>query len=540
MSKNINKDLLPLLLFFCLTQILFAKTDIEFILDGSGSMHAKMAGATQMDVAKQAIKTALDSLPPGAFVALRVYAHRVEQSNKEASCFDSELMIPFGTLNKSEFISKLDSIQPKGWTPIAYSLGQAANDFGTERESEHVLVLVSDGEETCGGDPVRMVNALSALGFKVKVHTVGFNVDAKAQEQLKAIAEAGKGKYYDARDPASLGNSLKEITEETFIIEKTSATYGSEIRGGDSYETAVPLKPNQEYHLDHHQRSNQFDYFYVDLNDGQQLDATISTLEKGVEIRGDSAVVTASYPYAGLQIHDSLRKKMDDAQIIGKANETKLASAYVQEKGRFYIVIGSTYQDMHKDCPFKIEITDYYDAGTKQDAGESFETALPIEKGKSYPKNAIGDTDLDVYRIVTSKGENLSFVIMPTNPKSRLEAIVYDEMHVKLEATTAANEGAGLQFNAVASGPTTYIQIQDRNRDFMGGGFVQGTEYSLSVKGAEDKKVISEDKPTEKPTEKPSESTGKRGIVMIVLPFLIGLAIGFGTGIIAGFIFFRK
>ena len=199
-----NKHILSAVLFL---GILFvsglaqAKTDIEFVLDASGSMRAAMAGSTQMEVAKQTIKSTIAIIPPDTNVALRVYAHRVEQADKAGSCVDTELMIPFGPLNVAAFSAKVDSIQPKGYTPIAYSLQQVANDFGIEREAEKVVILVSDGEETCGGDPVKAVQDLIAKGFKLKLHAVGFNVDAKTQAQLQAIAAAGGGRYYDARNP---------------------------------------------------------------------------------------------------------------------------------------------------------------------------------------------------------------------------------------------------------------------------------------------------------------------------------------------------
>ena len=42
---------------------------------------------------------------------------------------------------------------PRGQTPLTYSLEQAAQDFGATSDEERVIILVSDGEETCGGDP---------------------------------------------------------------------------------------------------------------------------------------------------------------------------------------------------------------------------------------------------------------------------------------------------------------------------------------------------------------------------------------------------
>ena len=85
--------------------------------------------------------------------------------------------------------ARLDKAVPRGQTPIAYSLQQAAQDFGAPSDEERAMILVSDGIETCGGDPLATVRDLTAKGFKVKVHTIGFDVDAAARAQLEAISE---------------------------------------------------------------------------------------------------------------------------------------------------------------------------------------------------------------------------------------------------------------------------------------------------------------------------------------------------------------
>jgi Ca-activated chloride channel family protein len=56
--------------------------------------------------------------------------------------------------------------------------------------------VVSDGKETCQGDPVVAARALAAKG--TTVHTVGFVVDTAARGQLQAIARATGGTYFDA------------------------------------------------------------------------------------------------------------------------------------------------------------------------------------------------------------------------------------------------------------------------------------------------------------------------------------------------------
>ncbi len=215
---------------------------VEIILDVSGSMKAPMGSGSKMDAAKRAIREAITGLDEGGVVGLRYYGHRVPQERKAESCKDTELVVQFQALDRSSFLRVVDGAVPRGQTPIAYSLEQAARDFGAPSDEERSIVLVSDGEETCGGDPLATVRDLAAQGFKVKVHTIGFDVDAAARAQLESISRATGGEFYDARDTSALAESLRQVTQKALLIQRDS-TFGEVIRGGNTYDDAVPIKP---------------------------------------------------------------------------------------------------------------------------------------------------------------------------------------------------------------------------------------------------------------------------------------------------------
>ncbi len=86
----------------------------------------------------------------------------------------------------------VDRAKAQGYTPIAFSLQQAAGDFSADAK-ERVIVLVSDGKETCQGDPVVVAKALAAKG--ITVHAVGFLVDTAARGQLQNIARITGGTF---------------------------------------------------------------------------------------------------------------------------------------------------------------------------------------------------------------------------------------------------------------------------------------------------------------------------------------------------------
>src|SRR3990167_7224610 len=222
-------------------------TNLLFILDASGSMAGQIDGKAKMDVAKGVMTDLIDGLPDSVNVGLEVYGHR-----SKGDCDDIETMAEVGAINKRALIDKINSIQPKGKTPIAKSL-QTAGEKLSASEDETTIILVSDGEETCEGNACTYVKDLREKGINVKVHVVGFDVGQKEKEQLSCIAEAGGGRYYTANNADQLKQALTEVKEEA-VAQVEEAPAVSKLKtlpkGGDRPETAVPVEPG-DYETDH-------------------------------------------------------------------------------------------------------------------------------------------------------------------------------------------------------------------------------------------------------------------------------------------------
>lgn len=185
-----------------------AERSIELILDSSGSMNAKLPnGETRIAIAQRAIKGVAGFTPAQAQLSLRMYGAQSPASRKD--CKDTHLAVPFGPASSSggAITTAVDGAKAQGYTPIAHSLEQAANDFPTDAK-ERVIVLVSDGKETCQGDPVLAAKALATKG--ITVHTVGFIVDTAARGQLQNIARTTGGTYFDAPVGPELPDTLKQ------------------------------------------------------------------------------------------------------------------------------------------------------------------------------------------------------------------------------------------------------------------------------------------------------------------------------------------
>jgi len=184
---------------------------IALILDASGSMNAALAsGGTRLEAAKAAVAAFVGKLDPSVRIGYRVYGH--QSPTRERNCKDTELLVGFNTVgaNRDAILGKTRGIRAQGYTPITYVITLAANDVARE-PGEHVVVLVSDGKETCEGDPCAAAKALAAADAKLVIHTIGFNVDAAARFQLQCVANVARGSYVDASGAADLGAKLGEL-----------------------------------------------------------------------------------------------------------------------------------------------------------------------------------------------------------------------------------------------------------------------------------------------------------------------------------------
>lgn len=77
----------------------------------------------------------------------------------------------------------LEGIKPAEWTPIANALDSVKEDIDPET-TDSVVYVVSDGIETCGGDPVKVAKELHQSEVKTVVNIIGFDVDNEGQKLL--------------------------------------------------------------------------------------------------------------------------------------------------------------------------------------------------------------------------------------------------------------------------------------------------------------------------------------------------------------------
>jgi hypothetical protein len=180
---------------------------VLFVLDGSGSMQAQLSGRPKVEIARTVMTRLIQSLPADVLVGLETFGH-----TRKDDCSDIEVLVPVGS-DRTAVTKAVNTIHPKGKTPLTGAMRLAAMQF-REYEGNAQVVVVSDGKETCEGDPCAAVREALAAGVRMQVHVIGFDVTKEEAEQLKCIAEAGHGKYFAAANAEELGKAFAQVKKE--------------------------------------------------------------------------------------------------------------------------------------------------------------------------------------------------------------------------------------------------------------------------------------------------------------------------------------
>jgi Ca-activated chloride channel family protein len=187
------------------------KTRILFVFDASNSMNAEWEGTPKIDVARDLLSQTLDSLK-GADkleLGLRVYGHQYHVNSRQKNCEDTRLEVPFGP-NTNELIENtILEVDPKGTTPIARSIGKAADDFKGCPECRNIIILITDGLEACGGNPCKVSHKLQEKGVVLKPFVIGVGLDEDMMEKFQCV-----GKFYDAANKEDFRKVLNVVISQ--------------------------------------------------------------------------------------------------------------------------------------------------------------------------------------------------------------------------------------------------------------------------------------------------------------------------------------
>src|SRR3990170_7050925 len=176
--------------------------DAMLVFDASGSMSGNGWGygsesvntVSRIDKVRSALAKVLPSVTRFRRVGLITYGPGpYNQCNVQ---LDLEPMANAADL----IIRAVKALLPAGRTPLASAVEQAANvlDF---RDKPGVIVVLTDGEETCGGSPCELAKQLHAAAKQLTVHIIGLRGEGLSWTgeqsilEAKCLAEQNNGLY---------------------------------------------------------------------------------------------------------------------------------------------------------------------------------------------------------------------------------------------------------------------------------------------------------------------------------------------------------
>jgi len=324
------------------------KTRILFLLDGSGSMLAEWGPTQKINVAKRFLSDLVDSLQinDNLELALRVYGHQYHR--KHQRCDDSKLEVGFGSNNHQKIIQKLNQIDPKGTTPLAYSLELAADDFPADGNTRNIIIIITDGIESCEGDPCEVSLNLQKRNIFLKPFIIGIGMKDDFQSEFGCM-----GKFYDAENIMGfknvLGKAIYQSLEKTTVsVQLLNHENQPEVTGINiSFINDFTGIPAYEF-IHYKDSNNQPDT--VEIDGVISYDVIVNTVPPVIQtnpdiIPGQHNLITIKCPVGNLLVKQKNHSeyKKDVEVLIYKQEENKILHTLDIEENHLFL---SGYYDL--------------------------------------------------------------------------------------------------------------------------------------------------------------------------------------------------
>ena len=229
----------------------------ELILDASGSMKQKVHQRTKLFQAKRVLRAFMvQAQNESMMLGLRVFGL------KEKDCKSSDLVYDFGQQGADAIDAAMQATNPKGYgkTPLEYSLRLAEKDLLKHPDKPKRIILVSDGIDTCGGDPCKIAKELQEK-LDIRIFVVGYGLSPEEHEKLKCLTDGG-GDFFDENDLQGLIDALKSLQDhdKNLIVKSPDPLGVSELYevlpdkpphkvGSFISSLGTHVEPNKEYQV---------------------------------------------------------------------------------------------------------------------------------------------------------------------------------------------------------------------------------------------------------------------------------------------------
>ena len=191
--------------------------DAMIVFDGSGSMSEagfNMLNEPRIYEARRAVRQSIPKIAPYRKLGLIIYG-----PGAAGACSNVDLRFRPQPNAADRIIEAIDALSPDGKTPLTDAVRSAA-DVLDYRNRPGIVVLVTDGKETCDGLPCQLAAELASDGKDLTVHVIGFKVRGRhfdwgkrgdysqAISVAHCLADRTGGRYFSAETVEDLTKAL--------------------------------------------------------------------------------------------------------------------------------------------------------------------------------------------------------------------------------------------------------------------------------------------------------------------------------------------
>lgn len=192
------------------------------IIDSSRSMWGHIDGVNKVVHAREALARFFKRHEGGLRLGVMAYGHQ-----QAANCEDFAVLKQVGPVDAKSYASAVNTIAPKGSTPIAAALDAAARAMAKQSGRQHI-VLLSDGLDNCKGDPCARAQALAQSRPQTTLHAIAFDQagEKASLEALACVAEPSGGVFRFAANRDELDAALDAVAARITAPPSPQATEG--------------------------------------------------------------------------------------------------------------------------------------------------------------------------------------------------------------------------------------------------------------------------------------------------------------------------
>ena len=197
MTRSISRLILPVTALMIAVPPAHASRDCSedamIVFDGSGSMSETsygQQGEPRIVAARRAVREVMPQIARFRRLGLIIYGPGATEG-----CRSIDTRFPPVANAAGRIIAEIDQLAPSGNTPLTAAVDQAAEVLD-HRARPGAIVLITDGAETCFGNPCQLADRLEVEAADLTIHVIGFQMrgqfytqqSREHEEFMRAIA----------------------------------------------------------------------------------------------------------------------------------------------------------------------------------------------------------------------------------------------------------------------------------------------------------------------------------------------------------------